>query len=71
MIKVIGKENCGRCYITKKKLEQKEITFEYQDINSISKENYKKYILQARKKGLMNLPLIIKDEEVISLEEIL
>ena len=70
MIKLIGSTNCGRCEIVKNLLTNKGIEFEYLTLEGLSQEEQTKYMTLARSKGIMNLPLIIKDEQLITLEEV-
>ena len=71
MILVIGTENCKQCKMTKSILDKKEIEYTYKLSNEISDNEFNKYLSKARKKGLMNSPLIIKDEEIITLEDVI
>lgn len=71
MILVIGTENCSRCKMTKSILDKKEIDYTYKLNNEISEEEFNNYMIQAKNKGLMNFPLIIENEEIITLEEVI
>lgn len=56
--------------MTKSILDKKEIEYTYRLNSEISKEEFNKYVEKAKSKGLMNFPLIIKDDEVIELEDV-
>jgi len=56
--------------MTKAILDKKEIEYEYKLNNEISKDKFNTYLEKAKIKGLMNFPLIVKDEEIITLEDI-
>ena len=70
MIKVIGTQGCSRCMMTKNILTKKNIDFTYDLITSLSQEDQNKYIKLAQDKGFMNFPIIIKNNEIVTLEDI-
>lgn len=70
MIKLIGKEGCNRCVMTKNILNNKGVKFEYMLLNELPKEEQDKYVNMAQESGNIELPLIIKDEKIITLQEI-
>jgi glutaredoxin len=70
LILVIGTPNCSRCNMTKTILGNKGIDFSYKLNNELPKEEFDKYLEKAKVAGLMNFPLIIRDKEVIRLEDI-
>ena len=70
MIKLIGKEGCNRCMMTKNILNNKGVKFEYMLLNELPKEEQDKYVNMAQESGNIELPLIIKDEKIITLQEI-
>jgi glutaredoxin len=67
---IIGTENCSKCKMTKSILDNKNIDYIYKLNNEISKDEFNKYIEKAKIKGLMNFPLIVRDEEIIMLNDI-
>lgn len=69
LIQVIGKESCSRCEMVKTMLINKKIDFSYTTLDELEDDLKKVYLKEARTKGLMNLPLIIKDNTVIDLKE--
>ncbi|APR02470.1 TPA: glutaredoxin domain-containing protein [Clostridium botulinum] len=72
MIKVIGKENCPKCYITKKRLTDNEINFQYIDFEKdLNEKEQNEYISIARKQGQMALPLLFKNNTLVKTEDIL
>lgn len=71
MLKVISKENCSRCIMTKNILENKGVDFEYITFENLTKEDQDKYIETARKSRLMSFPLIVKDEILVQLQEVI
>jgi len=71
MILVIGTENCSRCNMVKNILNNKNIEYDYKLINSLSDEDKNKYINMAQCIGQMSFPLIIKDEKIITLQEVI
>ena len=70
MLLIIGSQNCSKCKMTKSILDKKNIEYTYKLNNEISQEEFNIYMDKARIKGLMNFPLIIKDEEIITLEDV-
>jgi glutaredoxin len=71
MLLIIGTKNCPRCKMTKSVLNNKDIEYEYKLNDEISKKELDLYLEKAKEKGLMNFPLIIKDEEIITVEDII
>ncbi|MCE5220018.1 MAG: hypothetical protein LLF98_01820 [Clostridium sp.] len=71
MILIIGTQNCSRCNMTKTILDKKNIEYTYKLSNDISKEELNEYMKKARIKGLLNFPLIIKNDEIIEVQEII
>jgi glutaredoxin len=70
MLLIIGSENCGRCHITKELLNQKGIEYEYKLMSSLSEDEKNKYLNMAKEKKQMSMPLIIKDGQLITLQEV-
>ena len=71
MLLIIGTKNCSRCNMVKGVLNNKNIKYTYKTENEIPKEELNKYLEKAKIKGLMIFPLIIKDEELIKIEDII
>lgn len=70
-IKVIGRTGCSRCEMVKNLFKNKGISYTYQLLDDLNNEDKDKFIEQAQSKGLMNLPLIIKNDEVVDLDEMI
>lgn len=71
MIKVIGKNNCSRCDMTKNILDNKNIPYEYIKLEDCEPEVKKEYLAMARKVRQMEMPLIIKDNNIVTLQEVI
>lgn len=71
MIKVIGKKNCSACEMTKTILKNKGIEFEYELLDEIEESLRKEYIKLAREQGMLSMPLIIKENKIIKLQEVI
>lgn len=71
MLLIIGKENCSRCNMTKSVLDNKKIEYTYKLREEIEREEFNNYIKKINSKKIMNFPLIIRDEKIITLEDII
>jgi glutaredoxin len=71
MYLLLGKENCSRCEMVKTILTNKNIEFEYKLLNDLTNDLKFKYLNNARENGLIELPLIIKDNQVIDFKEVI
>lgn len=69
MILVLGNKGCSRCEMVKKVLEKNNIKFEYKLLDDC--DNKQDYINIAVEKGMLNLPLVFKNGEIIDFEEVL
>lgn len=70
MLKVIGKENCSACSFAKKKLDEEGIEYEYEDYNDLSNKKQDKYLSMAQEANNLSFPIIIKDGESITINEV-
>lgn len=70
MIKVMGEKGCSRCEITKQILKNKGLTFEYVLLSEQSEDEQIKILSLAQEKGMMHMPLILKDDKLIEIKEI-
>jgi arsenate reductase-like glutaredoxin family protein len=70
MYLLIGKENCSRCESIKLELENKKISYKYKLLNELPEEDKTKYLKLAREKKIIELPLIIKDNVLLSIQEV-
>ena len=68
MILVIGSQNCSRCGMTKLVLDNKKVEYKYVMLDDLQKEEQDKYMKMASDAGMMNFPIIIKDNEVVTLQ---
>ena len=71
LIKIIGKQQCSRCDMTKNILNNKQIEFEYVLMESLTPEEQTEYRKMAIKAKQMEMPLIIKDNKIITLQEVI
>ncbi len=70
MIKVLGSKSCGRCDMIKTILNNRGVIYDYLLLEDISDLERNKYMDMAVTKGHRTMPLILKDEILISLEEV-
>ena len=71
MIKVIGKEHCGACMMTKNVLGVKGIEFEYILLEEMAEEEQNNVIKMAEEQGRLSMPFIIKDGKLVTLQEVI
>ena len=71
MIKVIGKEHCGACMMTKNVLGVKGIEFEYILLEEMAEEEQNNVIKMAEEQGKLSMPFIIKDGKLVTLQEVI
>ena len=71
MIKVIGKEHCGACMMTKNVLGVKGIEFEYILLEEMTEEEQNNVIKMAEEQGRLSMPFIIKDGKLVTLQEVI
>ena len=70
-MRVIGKQNCSRCDMVKNILNNKQIEYEYILMESLSLEEQVEYRKMAIKAKQMEMPLIIKEDKIITLQEVI
>jgi len=70
MLLVIGTQNCKKCNMTKSILDKESIEYTYKLSSEIPEEEFNTYINKAKIKGILNFPLIIKNDEIITLEDV-
>ena len=68
---LLGNTNCTRCDMVKNILTDNKISFEYELLEDLPSEVKAKYIAMAREKKMMQMPIIIKDDEVVELKDII
>lgn len=71
MLRVIGSENCGRCNIVLNLLKDKEVAFNYEKMKDLSFEEQKLLTDKAKQKKQLSFPLILKDGELVTLQEVI
>lgn len=70
MVRVIGEKGCSRCEITKQILKNKKIDFTYELLSDLPTEDQNELLNKAQLKGLMQMPLILKNNELVEVKEI-
>lgn len=72
MIKIIGKEHCVNCEMTKKALGKKGIDFKYILLSELSKDESDGVMELAMKNNVSMLPFIIgENNKLLNLQEVL
>ena len=70
MYKIYGNVGCSRCAIVKGLFTSKGIDFTYENLTDLSEEDKNSLINKATEEGKMNLPLIVKEDKLYTLEEV-
>lgn len=70
MLKIIGLKNCGKCTVVKGILDNRKIEYEYSILTELPEEDRRKYAQMARDINYNTMPLIIKDDKLITLQEV-
>jgi glutaredoxin len=70
MIRVIGNLNCPNCHITKMTLEKKGVDFTYEIFDQLSKDEQEILLEEAKNKGFLKMPLILKDNQLTTITEL-
>lgn len=70
MIRVIGSARCLNCQLVKKKLEKDNIDFTYELLDDLAEDERSTLEKMATSKKLMQMPLILKDGELITIKEV-
>lgn len=71
MIRIISNKSCLNCRIVKETLKKKGIAFTEELIDSLSQEEQDKLMDMASQKRLLKMPLILKQGELTTLNELL
>jgi glutaredoxin len=71
MVKLIGKQNCSACNMSKTVLKNKGIEFEYFLLNELPQEEQDFYINLAQENNMLSLPLIVVDNKLKTLQEVI
>lgn len=68
---VLGKEDCSRCAMAKRILEQKGYAVVYEQLTDLPADQRRQYVQMAHEQELMSLPIVIKnDTEAISMQQL-
>ena len=70
MLKIIGLKNCSKCTVTKNILDSRKIPYEYSILSELPEDERRKYAQMARDCDYNAMPLIIKDDKLITLQEV-
>lgn len=70
MVRVIGSLGCVNCEITKQTLKKIGVEFTYELFNQLPEEEQMKLEQMATSKGLLKMPLILKDDKLTSISEL-
>lgn len=71
MIRVIGKYGCGRCDDIVEILTKNNKEFVYSYINDLDEKTARRYREKAIDAKQRSFPIILKDDELVKLEDIL
>lgn len=69
MIKLIGRVGCDRCDHLKLILQEKNIEFDYVDLDNLDENG--DIMMKIKDENVTKLPIIIKDGEIVEEEKIL
>lgn len=70
MYKLIGTHGCGRCEMVQGILKEKNVEFEYCYMENLSAQEQEEYYALAKANNVGSFPMIIKDNKIITLEEV-
>jgi len=70
MLLVIGTKNCSKCEMVKNILKSKNIDYQYKIIEECSQEERGYFIEIAKKANQIGFPIIIKDNKVVTMQEV-
>lgn len=70
LIVVIGARGCSRCEAIKRILNQKKIEYKYLLYDDMTDESQNMYLEKAKEAGMMNFPLIIKNDQLIDVKDV-
>lgn len=70
MIRVIGNLRCLNCEIVKQTLKKKDIEFSYEIFDQLTDQEQIELSEMAKLKGIMKMPLILKDNKLITTNEL-
>lgn len=70
MIRIIGNNGCSRCEVVKQILINKNMEFKYDLLTDLPNDEQNQLMDQARLNGMLNMPLIIRNNKIIDIKEI-
>ena len=70
-MKLIATIGCMKCKEIGRKMRGLDIDFEYIKPFEISEEEFDKYVNMAKEVGQKEFPILVKDNEIISVEEVI
>lgn len=70
MLTVIGTSNCNRCEMTKIILNNKGVPYQYIAYEELEKVEQDYYFELARKAGHAQFPILLRDGEIITLQDV-
>lgn len=71
MITIIGSSNCIKCTTTQQTLTANNINYEYYHLQDLPETESEKILRMARNANHSHLPILIKDEKIITISEVL
>lgn len=71
MIEIIANFGCSKCKQAAQTLKRNNINFSYKLITEMTKDKVEKYKDKAIKAGQQNFPIIIKEGELVKLEDVI
>ena len=70
MVRVLGSKGCVNCEITKQTLKKKGIEFRYELLSDLPDDEQTRLNEMAKNKGLLKMPLILKNDELTTIIEL-
>lgn len=70
MYTIIGSKNCVKCMMVKKKLDQKNIDYDYKLLEDLMPEERDSYLKIASNSKVSQMPLVFENGEILDLKEV-
>ena len=70
-ITVVGGKNCPKCITTVRLLKEADVTFMHYNMEDLDQAARQKYMQMAVDAGQRSLPIILKNNDVVKLEDII
>jgi glutaredoxin len=70
MLKVYGTKDCSRCVMVKKRLDLEQHEYEYVLLEDLPKDQEMEIRKKARENKFATLPLLVRDGEFITMQEL-